>query len=159
MAGTGCQEKEGTMGLVRWRPMRYYPTSRDDMDRAFNRMVTDWLGPSMYSEYDWNPSVDVAETDAEIVVTADLPGVKKDDVDVTVDQNQLVISGERKQEEEESDKNYYRLERRYGSFRRAFVLPANADAERVKAAYKDGVLTVTIPKTEVSKGKKVNIQG
>jgi len=99
----------------------------------------------------------VAETKDEILVKAEIPGVNKDDIDITVENNRLTISGEKRQEEEQEGKDYYRTERSYGSFRRIFTLPAQADTDKVKASYDDGVLTVKIPKTEVAKGKKVDI--
>ncbi len=149
------------MELVRWRPRRSLPTPQDEFDRAFDRLLRTWWSPFSFpfSDLDWNPSVDVAETDSEIIVKADVPGVSKDDIDVTVDNNQLIISGEKKHEEEEKGKNYYHMERRYGSFRRVFALPSTADTDNVKASYENGVLTVSIPKTEVAKGKKVKIEG
>ncbi len=130
-----------------------------EVDRAFDRLARNWLAPAIFSEFDWNASVDVAETDQEIIVKADVPGVSKDDIDITVDSNQLIISGEKKQESEGKDTNYYHMERRYGSFRRVFALPSTADTDKIKAGYDNGVLTVTIPKAEVAKGRKIEIEG
>jgi HSP20 family protein len=146
------------MELVRWRPGRHLPIVQDEMDRAFDRLMRQWASPVSFSEAGWNPSVDVVETDDEIVVRAEIPGVNRDDIDLTVENNRMIISGEKKQEHEEKDDNYYLMERSYGSFRRIFVLPAQADADKVAASYKDGVLTVTVPKTEVAKGKKIDIK-
>jgi HSP20 family protein len=147
------------MELVRWRPRRNLPVGQDEIDRAFDRLLGNWWTPATFSEFDWNPSVDVAETESEIIVKADVPGVSKDDIDITVDNNQLIISGEKTQETEEKEKNYYHMERRYGSFRRVFGLPSTADTDNIKAGYDKGVLTVTIPKAEVAKGRKVEIEG
>jgi HSP20 family protein len=156
---TATSEKEvKVMELVRWRPRRDVPAVQDDIDRAFDRLLRNWWTPATFSEFDWNPSVDVAETDSEIIVKADVPGVVTDDIDITVDNNQLIISGEKKQETEEKEKNYYHMERRYGSFRRVFGLPSTADTDKIKAGYDNGVLTVTIPKAEVAKGRKVEIE-
>ncbi|MBD3368652.1 MAG: Hsp20 family protein [Candidatus Eisenbacteria bacterium] len=146
------------MELVRWRPRRNLPAVQDELDRAFDRLLRNWMSPASLSEFDWNPSVDISETEDAIVVTAEVPGVSMDDVDVSVDENQLVISGEKRQEEEEKEKNYYRMERSYGSFKRIFTLPRSADIDRVAATHKDGVLTVTVPKTEVARGKKVEVK-
>lgn len=146
------------MELVRWRPRGDAPVVQDDIDRAFDRLLRNWWSPAAFSEFDWNPSVDIAETESEIVVKADVPGVSRDDIDITVDNNQLIISGEKKHETEEKEKNYYRMERRYGSFRRVFALPSTADTDKIKAGYDKGVLTVTIPKAEVAKGRKVEIE-
>ncbi len=145
------------MEVVRFRPRRHLPVAGDDLDRAFDRLMRGWVNSSAFSEFDWSPSVDVSETKDEILVKAEIPGVSKDDIDITVENNRLTISGEKRQEEEQEGKNYYRTERNYGSFRRVFTLPAQADTDKVKASYDDGVLTVKIPKTEVAKGKKVDI--
>lgn len=147
------------MELVRWRPRRNLPVAQGEIDRAFDRLLRNWWTPATFSEFDWNPSVDVAETDTDIVVKADVPGVSKDDIDITVDNNQLIISGEKRQEIEEKEKDYYHMERRYGSFRRVFGLPSTADTDKITAGYENGVLTVTIAKTEVAKGRKVEIEG
>jgi HSP20 family protein len=146
------------MELVRWRPRTRLPIVQDDMDRAFDRLMRQWASPVSFSEAGWNPSVDVIETDDEIVVKAEIPGVSMDDIDLTVENNRMILSGEKKQEHEEKDDNYYLMERSYGSFRRIFVLPAQADAERVVASYEDGLLTVTVPKSEVAKGMKIDIK-
>lgn len=146
------------MELVRWRPRTRLPIVQDDIDRAFDRLMRQWASPVSFSEAGWNPSVDVIETDDEIVVKAEIPGVSMDDIDLTVENNRMILSGEKKQEHEEKDDNYYLMERSYGSFRRIFVLPAQADAERVVASYEDGLLTVTVPKSEVAKGMKIDIK-
>ncbi len=145
------------MDVVRFRPRSHLPVASDDLDRAFDRLMRGWMDSSAFSVFDWSPSVDVAETKDEIVVKAEIPGVSKDDIDLTIENNRLMISGEKRQEEHEEGKNYYRTERSYGSFRRIFNLPAQADAEKVSASYDDGVLTVKIPKSEVAKGKKIDI--
>lgn len=146
------------MEVVRFRPRGHLPVASDDLDRAFDRVMRGWVNSSVFSDLDWSPSVDVAETNEEIVVKAEVPGVSKDDIDLTVESNRLIISGEKRQEEEEEGKNYYRTERSYGSFRRIFSLPAQADTDNVQASYDDGVLTVRIPKTEVARGKKIDIK-
>jgi HSP20 family protein len=146
------------MELVRWRPRTRLPIVQDDMDRAFDRLMRQWASPVSFSEAGWNPSVDVIETDDEIVVKAEIPGVSMDDIDLTVENNRMILSGEKKQEHEEKDDNYYLMERSYGSFRRIFVLPAQADADRVVASYEDGLLTVTVPKSEAAKGMKIDIK-
>ncbi len=97
------------------------------------------------------PTTDVAETDAEIVVTVELPGIDEKDVDVTVSENRLTIKGEKKAEKEEKEKNFYMMERSYGAFLRSLALPDEADTDKADAAFDKGVLTVTIPKTEKAK--------
>ncbi len=92
-----------------------------------------------------------------MVVKADIPGVKKDDIDVTITENSLTISGERKQEKKIKEKDFHRIERSYGSFSRSFRLPENVNASKAKAEFKDGVLEVRLPKTKASKQKKIEI--
>jgi HSP20 family protein len=139
-----------------------------EVDDLFNRFTRDWGLPSSWREPfallegasgDWSPSVDVSETDKEIKVTADLPGMDEKDVIVSVNGGTLTISGEKKSEREEKEKNHYRLERSYGSFYRSIPLPSEVDAAKAEAAFKKGVLTVRLPKTAEarSKTKKITV--
>ena len=146
------------MELVRWRPRRYVPAVSPDIDRVFDGLMRNWVNPGSLSEGAWNPSIDVSERDGEIVVSAEVPGIDPKDIDISIDDNNLVISGEKKQEQEEQGKNYYRVERSYGSFRRSFSLPSNADVDNIKASSRDGVLSVHIPKREDEVKKKVEIE-
>ena len=113
---------------------------------------------------DWEefaaPSIDVFEENQNVVVKAEVPGIKKEDINVTFSENTITISGEKKKEEKVDNKDYYRLERSFGTFSRSFHLPAEVDSEKASATFKDGVLEVRIPKTESSKQKikKINIQ-
>lgn len=100
---------------------------------------------------DWAPRVDVSETDKTIEVKAELPGLEKKDVTISLDRDTLIIKGEKKQEKEEKTKTFHRTERSYGTFYRALRLPTEVEADKVEAAYEKGVLTVTLPKTEESK--------
>ena len=145
------------MELVRWRPRSYVPSVSNEIDRAFDRMVRNWVSPVSFSEFDWNPVIDVSESDNDFVVKAEVPGVDAKDVDISIDNNNLIISGEKKQEQEEKDRNYYRLERSYGSFRRSFALPADVDVERIKASSKDGVISIVIPKSGEKKSRKARL--
>jgi HSP20 family protein len=146
------------MELVRWRPRRYAPVAPYDLDRVFDRMMRSWASPMSVSEFDWNPSIDVSESDDEIVVQAEIPGVSPEDVEISVDDNHLIISGEKRQESEEQEKNFYRVERSYGSFRRSLALPSGADVDNIKASSKDGVLSVRIPKGESKRSRKIEIE-
>lgn len=103
----------------------------------------------------WAPSVDVSEDDAQYVVTAELPGAKKDDVSVELHENLLTIRGEKRNEREEKNEQRRYVERTYGSFSRSFTLPSNADADRIKASFEDGVLTIEIAKREELKPKNI----
>ena len=107
---------------------------------------------------EWAPVVDISEDDKEYVIKADLPDVKKDDVKISVQDNVVGISGERKYEKEEKGKKYHRIERAYGRFMRSFTLPEDADGSKIAAEYKDGVLQVRLPKSEKAKPKTIEVK-
>ena len=108
-------------------------------------------------EYRWRPITDISETDDSFEVRAELPGVSKDDVQISVKDNLLTIKGEKRQENVGDSKNYKRIERRYGTFERNFTLPPKVDADNIKAKFNDGVLTLSIPKPEEVKPKEIPI--
>ena len=129
------------MALIRWEPLK-------EIEELFGRS---WPRPTIRTGQllgvgDWNPRVDISENDGQYLVKADIPGVAKEDIKITVDNDVLTIQGERKQEQEEENKHFHRVERFYGSFIRSFTLPDDADAAALKAAAQEGQLTVTIPK-------------
>jgi len=142
------------MPIVRWDPFRELVQTRDEIGRWFGDIEKD---RDQKRSAIWAPSVDIKETENEVLVKADLPGIKMEDIDVSIDENQLVIKGERKFEKEEKEKDYLRVERSYGSFYRSFDIGVPIKAEDVKASYSDGVLEITIPKAEVKKPKKIEI--
>lgn len=107
---------------------------------------------------EWSPQVDISEDDKEYLVKADLPEMKKEDVKVTVEDNVLSISGERKAEKEEKNKKFHRIERSYGTFLRTFTLPEDADAKKIAAEFKDGVLKMHLPRTPAAKPKPVEVK-
>jgi HSP20 family protein len=125
-----------------------------EMDDLFNTFFGGW---PTYEHKLW-PAIDVTEDENAIVVKAELPGCKADDVEISVHGNTLTISGEKKQEEEKKEKGYYHMERSYGSFRRDLNLPNDVDPAKVDATCKDGVLTVTLPKAEKAKAIKVKVK-
>ncbi|MCD6334492.1 MAG: Hsp20/alpha crystallin family protein [Candidatus Latescibacteria bacterium] len=145
------------MALVQWRP-RGSLDIRDEINRLFGGFLSDfpWRGDEL--EGAWFPKVDISETKNDLVVTADLPGLKLDDVSIHIENNVLTLKGEKKKEEEKEGTNYYRVERSSGKFTRSFALPNTVDANKVKATFKDGVLTVTLAKTEAAKGKRIPIE-
>ncbi len=148
------------MSIMRWRPGRELATIRDEMNRLFDEFFSGFPFPERrrgLMEGEWAPIVDVAETDENIVVTAELPGVKQNDVEITVVNDVLTLKGEKKEEKEIKKENYHRIERSYGSFQRSITLPTGVQADKAKASYKDGVLTVTIPKVEEAKPKSIKI--
>jgi len=125
--------------------------------RAFDDMFQQVLSGPVGSR-PWIPAVDIVETPNELVIAADLPGVKKEDVDVQIEDGTLTITGTRKFENEENKEGYHRLERSYGSFRRAFTLPESVDPEKVAAAYEDGVLKITLSKKEIAKPRSIKVE-
>ncbi|MHC4617493.1 MAG: Hsp20/alpha crystallin family protein [Planctomycetota bacterium] len=125
-----------------------------EMDDLFNTFFGGW---PTYEHKLW-PAIDVAEDENAIVVRAEVPGCKADDVEISVHGNTLTISGEKKQEEEKKEKGCYHMERSYGSFRRDLNLPDDVDPAQVDATCKDGVLTVTLPKAEKAKAVKVKVK-
>lgn len=141
---------------------KYDPFDMPGLPVASFRMLEDTLN-RFFSEpagsRPWTPAVDIRETENALVLKADLPEMKLEDLDIRLENGTLTLKGERKFEKKEEDRGYHRIERSYGSFVRAFSLPEYADAENVSADYKDGVLTVTVPKKEVAKPRaiKVNI--
>jgi HSP20 family protein len=141
--------------LTRWEPFRSYPILQDRVDRLFED--TFLAGDKDSALTAWAPAVDVHETENELVVTADLPGISERDLDVRVENNMLTIRGERKQEKNVTEGDYLRVERAYGSFTRSFTLPNTVNTGAIKADYHDGVLTVKMPKREEAKPKQVKI--
>jgi HSP20 family protein len=150
-------DKEGRdMSLIRWR-RPIVPNLFDDMERMALSLAPRRWWPEA-AEYDLTPAVDVYETDDEVVVKAELPGAKKEDIEVTATEDQVVICGESKSEEEVKEEGYHRRELRCGSFRRTVGLPSAVDQEKVQATFQDGVLEVRAPKVaEVGPGKKIEI--
>ena len=144
---------------TRWDPFQQLADFEHRLERVFGR--TPELagnGDEPITERLWEPLTDITEDDKEYVVKVELPEMKKEDVKVTVENGTLRISGERKAEKEEKTKKYHRIERSYGSFLRAFTLPDGADGTKVNADYKDGVLTVRLPKSPEAKPKAIEVK-
>jgi len=144
-----------TMRLTRWNPFGDVDDFTSGV-RLFQDTVNRLL--SEPSARPWTPSVDILETENEILLRADIPGVEMKDIDIRIENNTLTLKGERKFEQEETGKGYHRIERGYGTFVRCFSMPDSVDPEKVNADYKDGVLTVTLPKKEVAKPRTVKVQ-
>ena len=141
--------------FARLEPFRGLSTLQDQFNRLFNESFRNHPEESALTT--WAPSVDIYETPNELVVKADLPDVNEKDMDVRVENNLLTIRGERKFEKSVSEENYLRVERTYGSFSRSFSLPNTVNPEAIGAEYKNGVLTVTLPKREESKPRQVKV--
>jgi len=144
--------------LMRWDPFRELEEMSDRLNRMFARPATRTNGKETMIVADWTPTVDISETDGEYQIKAEIPDVKKEDVKVTLEDGVLTIQGERKQEKEEKGKKYHRIERSYGSFVRSFSLPDVIDEEKVKAEFKDGVLSLHLPKSEKAKPKAIEVK-
>jgi HSP20 family protein len=143
--------------LTHWRPgFGLLDPFRKEMEDLMDRFFGDEPGSGRAVQA-WAPRVDVEETDREILVKADLPGVDPKNVEVSVENGVLTVRGERKEEKEERKKNYHRVERFTGSFYRAIPLPPGADAEKVTATSTNGVVTVTIPKRAEAQPKKITV--
>ncbi len=146
------------MAIVRWEPFRDLVASQDRFNRLFNDTFSRFLDEGDWGARGWVPAVDIYETEHNVVLKAELPGVDPKDVEARVEDGTLYLKGERKFENEVKQENLHRVERSYGSFIRSFALPGSVDAEKVSAEYKDGILTLTMPKREESKPKTIKIQ-
>jgi HSP20 family protein len=142
-----------------WDPFKELENMEKRLSRAFGRPVLrPEGGKEAMTVAEWSPLVDISEDDKEYLIKAEIPDMKKEDVKISVQEDILSISGERKYEKEEKGKKYHRVERAYGSFMRSFALPENADGSKVSAEYKDGVLTVHLPKSEKAKPKAIEVK-
>jgi HSP20 family protein len=148
------------MTIVRlWDPMKELSTLQNRMSRVFE----DTFGAPLFRGEQpgagtWAPAVDIFETDGEIVVKAEVPGIARDQVRVEVDDGVLTLRGERKFEKEVKEENYHRVERTYGAFHRSFTLPDSVDPDKVRAELKDGVLEVRLGKREQAKPKQIHVK-
>jgi HSP20 family protein len=155
------------MTLIRWKPMRdisrwspvtdlssEFATMQREIDRMFDR----FRGGAVDSSADLWPTVDIVENDNDFVVNVELPGVRKEDVKITVNDGVLTVKGEKKQERELKEDQYRRLERSFGAFERSFTLPTTAQSERIGANYNNGVLMITIPKAEQAKPREIEVK-
>ncbi len=144
--------------LTRWDPFREMMTLRDAMDSLFENAL---VGPTAGRQQsgDWGVPLDVAEDDNNFVVKASVPGIKPEDIEVTVHGEVLTIRGEMKQEQDRENERYHLRERRYGTFTRSLSLPAPVKTDEVSAEYNNGVLTLTLPKTEEVKPKRIQVKG
>jgi HSP20 family protein len=144
----------------RRRPGKEIASFRSEIDNLFNRFFDmDFpVSRRFFGEGEWTPRVDVVEGKGEITVKAEIPGCEAKDIDVKLDGRTLTISGEKKQEKEEKDENFHRVERTYGSFRRMVELPGEVDPQEIDAVYQKGVLTLVCKKTRETEAKKIDIK-
>jgi HSP20 family protein len=142
--------------LTNWPGFGRLSDLRDEIDRLFESPLSELTRTSKLLS-DWTPALDVFEDKDNFIVKAELPGIKKEEIEVSLHDGSLSISGERKTETKHEDSEVYRAERFFGRFQRTVSLPAAVAADKVKAAYKDGVLTITLPKTEEAKPKQIDV--
>ena len=144
------------MKLVRWSPIRSSFTPQTEL----SRLVDDFLGRRFEADGPtaWLPVVDIEETPEAYLVRAELPGMRLEDIKITVADNALSIRGEKRREEEKNGTTYHRVERVYGSFERSFSLSHAVAADKIEATYRDGVLEVSIPKAEEAKAREIQIK-
>ena len=147
------------MNLMRWDPYREIASLQDRFNRAFGAGVA---RPEREDEMNlaaWAPPVDIAEEKDRILITAELPGFKEDQIEIQTENGMLTLRGERKFEKETDGRSYHRVERSYGQFVRSFSLPNNVDREKIKADFSDGLLRVELPKREDAKPRTIKITG
>jgi HSP20 family protein len=152
------------MALIKWNPSRELL----DMEREFNKMFRSLTsrfgfgnGDDIEREYEnavWSPLSDIYEDNDNYILTMDLPGIRKEDVKISYADGQLNISGERKQERENKNGTYHRVERNYGKYFRTFMLPNKIKEDKIDAEFRDGQLTITVPKADEAKPKEINIK-
>lgn len=143
------------MKLIRWDPLQEFVAMSNRLGRPVNDPYPSRTEDSFGA---WAPPVDIFERQDHLVIRAEVPGVRMDDMDVRIENGVLTLHGERKQETDVKEDNAHRIERTFGAFTRSFALPTTVDAANVAATYKDGVLEVTVPKAETAKPKKVQIK-
>ena len=143
--------------LATRRPVNSLFNLHNQMGRFFGDLLSSNDSESTEENSSWLPTVDISENDSGFEIHAELPGVAQEDVQVSVTDNLLTIKGEKNQKRETENKSYHRVERRYGTFQRSFTLPRHVDTGSIKADYKDGILTLTIPKAEEAKPKEIQI--
>ncbi|WP_333655495.1 Hsp20/alpha crystallin family protein [Dissulfurispira sp.] len=150
------------MSIVKWSPLKELEEMRKDMDRLFGEFFSPitrrrrgWLKPEMGVIV---PNIDMYDRKNEIVVKAELPGVAKEDIDLTITKDSLTLKGEARKEEEIKEEDYYAAEISYGSFTRTIALPAEVDSEKAKASFKNGVLEIVLPKREEARPKEIKIE-
>jgi HSP20 family protein len=144
--------------ITRWNPFAEMVDLQREMDKVFG----DFFGRTPFrmaaTEAMWCPLVDIHETKDNILLQVEVPGVKQEDIHVSVEDNTLTLKGERKRETEVKEDQYHRVERSYGHFERRILLPSEVDSDRVKAAYRDGVLEIQLPKKEEAKPKQIKVE-
>ena len=144
------------MAMRRWDPFQELSSIQNELNRLFGRTFGE--GSEEVRMAAWVPAVDVAETQDRFLITAELPGLRPEDVDISVENSVLRIQGERRFYHERKEDDFHRIERRFGSFTRSITLPSTADAENIQASFDAGVLTIEVPKREEAKPRKIQVK-
>jgi HSP20 family protein len=152
------REEENAMAIVRFDPFRDLAVLQDRMNRLFNDAYTPRQSDELMNRGTWTPAVDIYEVDGGLVLKAELPDMRREDIDVSVENNTLTLKGERKLDHAIKQESFHRIERAYGNFVRSFSLPNTVDAGRIAAEYKDGVLTIKLPVREEAKARQIKIE-
>jgi HSP20 family protein len=139
------------------RPFRELTTLRDEMDNLWRRFLEEWPSTELFGR-EWAPAFDVLETKENIVVKAEIPGMEAKDIDISLVGDTLTVKGEKRQETEEKNENFHRVERNYGAFSRSIRLPGDVQSDKIKANCKNGVLKITLPKSEETKKREIKIR-
>jgi len=144
--------------LTIWRPFRELERMRREMDRLWDSFFEERPRRRVEEVGEWLPSLDLSETKNDLVVKAELPGIDPKDIDISLANDVLTIKGEKKQEKEEKEEDYHLIERSYGAFTRSIRLPREVQSDKINASYKNGILRVTLPKSEEAKKKEIKIK-
>ncbi|WP_291987948.1 Hsp20/alpha crystallin family protein [Luteitalea sp.] len=146
------------MSMVRFDPFRDLATMQDRINRIFGDAYTRRFDDDLTQRGEWSPAVDIYENaDQEIVLTAELPGIAREDIDLRVEHNTLTLRGERKRDTSIKQEQYHRVERAYGAFSRSFSLPSRIDTEQVRAEFKEGLLIITLPVKAAAKPRQIEV--
>ncbi len=146
------------MALVPWDPFKNILSLQERMNRMFDEAVHMGHAGEALGQSTWSPPVDIYETEDDIVISAEVPGMDKEDVDIQVRDNTLILKGERKLEKPEKEEGYHRVERVYGAFSRTFMLPSTVDQDKISATYDRGVLHIKMPKAVKAKPQQIKIE-
>ena len=147
------------MSIVRYDPFRDLRSLQDEVNRLFSTNLSRVFGDEGIARGAWNPTVDIYENKDQIVIEAELPGMNREDFDLSFENNIITLRGERRFEKKDESDNYHRVERSYGSFTRSFTLPPTVSGDGISAEYRNGVLRVALPKREEVKARRIEIQG
>jgi HSP20 family protein len=146
------------MSVTRWDPFGDLLSLQGEMNQLFGRVFGQQPGLGRGGQRLWAPALDIAERPDAYLVTVEVPGVTPEDLDITLEGGVLTVQGERRFQDESQDQQWHRVERRYGAFRRSITLPSQAQADKIEASFEDGVLHITVPKTETAMPKRIEVR-